>query len=100
MEGNDISGVNVPRTSRSQSRALTRSWRTDRCAASTHRSRCRLMGRGVSALEDARPLDDPIRVETQPGVEMSLPTTMSGMYFPVPSTRMPIGNGTGAGAGA
>ena len=70
VEGNDMSGVNVPRTSRSQSFAVRPVLAKQSLAASTHRSLVAWCGQGVAALEDAGPLDDPVGVEPEPGVQV------------------------------
>src|SRR5205823_4600454 len=85
-----MSGVNVPRTKRSQSRAVRPVLANRSVAASTHRSEVAWCG--AACRRSRMPVRLTIQSESNPSraCRWSLPTTMSGTYLPVPTTRTPI----------
>ena len=70
VEGNDMSGVNVPSTSRSQSFAVAAGLGEEVAGGLDAQVGRGLVRGGVAAFEDAGALDDPVGVEAEAGVEV------------------------------
>ena len=70
VEGNDISGVKVPSTRRSQSFAVLPVLAKRSFSGLDAQVGGGLIGGSVAAFQDAGALDDPVRVESEAGVQV------------------------------